>query len=768
MNDKIIQIGKILNLSSTKSRDNTITSLVESILYSYNESLGLIEILDFIKDIFNIEPFETEVSDAIQTAIESGDIISSQGKFSLCDDKYIEIQKKDSLAKSVESERIARFQVLVNKYPSIKEEEVPYLWKIFNEYIYECFYHYGENAVNYFRPLNTSLGEENLAEENSFKNTLNRILSKRLKDIFKIIVITFSKEITHKDIEYLESLSKKTIAFHSLGLPKELHTEITDLGIIDWTIFVDTNFLFSILKLHKHPENNACEALLSLVEKAGLKINFKFTPFTLAELKHKKIDFENTIPKLTLSKSHVNALLKSDKLDSFSEAYYESLLNDSESTLHPSEVIEVAERTLTKIKDIALYNSKFERLTDDYLKNEVQEYEIYISIINQARREKNIERDIFKPYKQIYHDVFLREAILYLQSLKSDKSPESISEVNYIGITLDKLLIKYDRYKLSKSGSPFLIPNFYTPSFLLSKLYRLLPVQTDDYKRAFITAIATFSFSESLEKSKSVQRFVNYFRSQGLDDEKLLLSFITDDFFLNKFFDEETDQDSFFESEVNNKFKSLQSQVDLINHTLEVEKAKSVSSQEEKKRKQYKIEEQESLITEYKEKEKVLTSSLKRLNQKKEGNDFNTNQLNLLGVIEENIKDKEISSLKEEIIKKENEINNQKRKIERDLFINKQLSKWRLMDWIFLIIYLIVAFIINIYYLNQNNFDLKASLLMILSDYKSNPIISVFMTIFVAIFNIYIFRSLYDKYKNHSNIKSYIEKIDIPDSMKPF
>jgi len=121
---------------------------------------------------------------------------------------------------------------------------------------------------------------------------------------------------------------------------------------------------------------------------------------------------------------------------------------------------------------------------------------------------------------------------------------QTFSEIKYLGVTLDKLLIAFDKFELGKRRR--VIPNFYTPSFLLDRIRKFAPIQTDNYKRAFITAISSFNFyDKSVKKSKDAQKFVNYYRSKGLNDEKILLSFLTDDLFLDSFFREETNEDDF-------------------------------------------------------------------------------------------------------------------------------------------------------------------------------------------------------------------------------
>ncbi|SEJ41838.1 hypothetical protein SAMN04487995_4595 [Dyadobacter koreensis] len=634
--------------------------MIDSILYSYGEPLSLSSIVSLIQDIFKINPNHHELTEAINFQLKESQLFSSDGKISLTAEKYLDLQALDIKSKEEQQSRFGRFKQIANPELQI-DSKINKLWIVFNEYILDTFYQYGESAVNHFRLYNI---DSDIRETNSYKNALEK-LSQDERILFKEVVLKFTNSLSSQDIEYLDSLANKTVSFHSLGLPNDLHLEVIDKEIFNWVIFVDTNFLFSILNLHKHPENQAAHELIKLVNLSKLRIDFRYTPFTLKELKGQKSEFSNNIPKEKFTKSQISAMLRSGKLDSFSEAYYKNLLNNSEATLHPTEVIDYSEKTL-QVSNITKFNSDFAKISEEYLEKCIGEYQHYINIINDAYQQRNSIKSIYKSEKQLHHDVFLREAILYLQAA-TKTNPENLSQKKYLGLTLDKLLIKYDKYELSKQSHDYVLPNFYLPSFLLKKLYQILPIETQDHKKAFVTAIATFTFFESSEKSKEVQKFVAYYRNMGLEDEDTLLSFITDEFFLNGFFRENIYQADFIESELNRRLKSTQQE----NNQLKSEKFQIERSERAEEDEIARFQEE---IDHLKNIEKVYSASLKKVQVKREEEQRTSkNDLNIFDQIK---RDDEVKRLEDEVLRlKKNE--DKIIKLRREEFINKKMRKWR-------------------------------------------------------------------------------------------
>ena len=135
-------------------------------------------------------------------------------------------------------------------------------------------------------------------------------------------------------------------------------------------------------------------------------------------------------------------------------------------------------------------------------------------------------------------------------------------------------------------------------------------------------------------------------------------------------------------------------------------------------------------------------------------------------VFDKVVKEKEdadgrVMELKAELLKEQNKV----REIKRDAWIKKQIYKWRRNSWIeFAIVTIIflfgIAYILHISAWNlttaSNNFK----------HLESNVIVSGLVSIAMFIFSAVTINTLKGKYRNHSNIQSFINRLKVPDEYK--
>ena len=133
-------------------------------------------------------------------------------------------------------------------------------------------------------------------------------------------------------------------------------------------------------------------------------------------------------------------------------------------------------------------------------------------------------------------------------------------------------------------------------------------------------------------------------------------------------------------------------------------------------------------------------------------------------IIEE--KDREISKLKKEKIDTENK----KREEMLNVYINKKIKSWRRKSWILAgicFIVFILLCIICVALVCDGDFDkINTEIDVFFQNKVISIITSIIISIFIAIINYFVIRSLYDKYHNHSNINNYKGSIVIPDEYK--
>lgn len=561
-NDKEhIRILSTLSLAATDTRKDTLTSIIISSIHQNKVERKILK--DQITSQFDFEPYPSELEEVLSELIDSGIIKEGNGLLELSPEEELNQKKLETDLQEKEKQRFQNFKKFITDELGEQLDiiEIKLLWATFVEYLYNNFYEFGEEAVYKLHPHYKY--EETINKDHDFFNLASKKLkSEKLYKIFKVVVEKFPEFASNGDLDFLFDLAQKTICFSSLGLDPDKSSDEINNSIINWTLYLDTNILYSLLNLHSHPENEACIALVELINqnKGKLNITLRYSELSKKELLRKKDDFRFLDESLT--NNAINGILKSDDLDDFTRKYYQSLLKDRSSTLHPSKVIELSPATLLSKYNIDIGRNKIrlEQIGESYLNLKIQEYRRFIDNKNTFRLEFNRSkgsnfREIYRSDRQIEHDITLRELIIHQRESKIGKSSQkSINSLKCLGSTIDSLLIEFDSKETKEKGEDT-FPVFFKPSYLLNKLVRVLPIKTTNYKKAFIKAITTKGFNKDPQKSNDILKIVSYLRKQGIDDETLIYELISKELFLENYNKNGKSQDfneaKFIESELN-------------------------------------------------------------------------------------------------------------------------------------------------------------------------------------------------------------------------
>ena len=449
------KIWTTLSLSASDTREDTIKSIIRTTLKESKDPVSLNELKDNIDIVYEITLYDIEFNSIIKNLLENGEIIiDSKSLYLLSDEEKLKLIEVEAKIRSNEVIRFQNFKAFINDKSKtiITETDIYLLWEALKDYFYGCFYQYGEKALEYLHPQTTKPETFNLNGE-VYSNALKKLGKQELNNIFKIAVDSFTDYATKEDLDFIDEIGQKTLAFASLGLSPEQASDDLDKELIDWTLFLDTNFIFSILGLHSNSENEASKELVKLIilNKDIIKIQFRYSELTLKELRHKKDDFKNLDASLT--DSAIRAILKSEELDEFARKYYYDLLNNRNETIHPSKIIDLAEITLPKEGIFISRNQKqIDSLDESFINERIIEYQRYINDINDRRMVfSRLHHIFFRPYyrndSQVVHDVTLRELILSSRKVFKKDEIKTFNDVKYFGLTLDELLIKFDSYK---------------------------------------------------------------------------------------------------------------------------------------------------------------------------------------------------------------------------------------------------------------------------------------------------------------------------------
>ncbi len=769
----VTKILTTLSLSASETREDSIKSIIRTTLLESKDPISISELKENIDIIYDISLYDTEFDTIFKTLLDGNEIVQNiKSQYSLVDD---EKEKLISLGAKLRTSEIIRFQNFKNfineKSQSIlKDDDIKLLWDTLKDYFYGCFFLYGINAIEFLHPKNVRQESANLNYREVFNDAIIKLKNPNLTEIFKIAVDLFPDYATKEDLDFIDDIGQKTLSFASLGLSPEQASQDLDKELIDWTLYLDTNFLFSILNLHANVENEASKELIKLIvlNKDIIKIQFRYSELTLKELRHKKIDFINLDE--TLTDSAIRAILKSDELDEFAKKYYSDLLFNRAETIHPTKIIDLAEITLPKAGILISRNKKqIDSLGDNYINEKIVEYKRYIDCINETRLEfSKKNHTFFRPHfrsdSQINHDIVLRELILNSRRSFNKDEIKTFNEVKYFGLTLDGLLLKYDNQKIN-SQEITNYPTFFRPSFLLNRLVKLLPIKTPDYKKAFIKAVSSRGFHKDTQKSNDIIKVASYLKKHGIDNESVLLNLISEKLFMENFHQENSKQEfnseQFFESELNTILAQKENEVRVTKEELEKLTEQTRFEKEDKERLKTQNEQKETDVI-------LLNSAINQLQKQIKTLEYRTTTTIISPTL--NFETAEIQrKLDATILKllnksKENiALKNEQRKIPRAKYIYRKIFWWRFRSFIW-ILFLPVMFLSTYLILNElsifpNNPDGKN-----LDTFLANPVLKgilLLLTIYQAIF-IPIFVSKFYQ----TNKSKFIEHLIIPENLR--
>lgn len=274
-------------------------------------------------------------------------------------------------------------------------------------------------------------------------------------------------------------------------------------------VFVDTNFLFSLLELHENPSNAAARELLDLISqlKSNPKVKLFIVPRTIEEAKTSIASAKNRLSGIPAGVNFTQAAL-SVGISGMAERFLsERLRRDGKVTAEDwfdpylSDFVAIARE-----KGVEFFN---ESLDSYAIRQDVIDDILYVQDIEKRRDESRR-----KSYQVVSHDMILWHFV-------SDQRPSYIESPidsrDWI-LTVDYRLIGFDEYKQKKSGSK--IPLCLHPTSLIQFLQFWVP-RTKEFEEAMLGSLRLpFLFQEfDVEAERTSLRILKGLgRFEGRDD----------------------------------------------------------------------------------------------------------------------------------------------------------------------------------------------------------------------------------------------------------
>jgi hypothetical protein len=321
----------------------------------------------------------------------------------------------------------------------------------------------------------------NIDQSVKFQNYLNNYYPKHKDEIREVVtsffdpkIKVFRKFILRKINAYF-CLEAGNLSSNSL---KKL-TKLTKKNI-NFTLFIDTNFLFSILSLHDNPANEAAVSLKNLIDKIGNKINAKLyiLPPTVKEASNVLSYQVEKLNRIRFTENVINGS-KDSNLSGFAKKFIEDA-KKSKKNISPKQYFDPYLNSLVasvRSRGVELYNKNLDSYsTDEGVIDDLNDRLNY----EEARYGQNA-----KSYEQLLHD-------LTLWHFCKDQRPEIVEspiDANYWIVTVDFRFLGFDKYKRKKAGED-LNQICIHPASLIQMLQFWEP-RSEEFEEAIINNIRT-------------------------------------------------------------------------------------------------------------------------------------------------------------------------------------------------------------------------------------------------------------------------------------
>lgn len=480
-----------------------------------------------MKNNFCIDIDSNKVLDQIKILLEINSLILiNQDQYKISEEKLHTIESDIRNGEEADKELKEKFLTVLLKYKCKVDPEA--IWLNLNKYLlYPLIRKMGAKIYEIISGNTLNL-EERLDfveflkgypedERNNIKNTIIDFFNPQEFGVRKFIL----RQLNAYFFIEAANLKRETIK----TLMKVLSSKP------NFYIFVDTNFLFSLLGFHDNPSNEIAVSLSKLVEKIKNEVSIKLyiLPITLEEARHKISSWCYSLKNIVPHSNLVKAALQQGGLGAVAQKFlYDS--GQSEKLINAEDYFKPYLTDLISIikqKGIELYN---ENLNGYSTRQDV----VDDIIVTQEHRKNNFPEKANR-YEAIAHDMILWHWVKDKRGLII----ESPLDAKYWIITIDFLFIGFDTWKNKKSMDNLSI--CLHPANFFQMLQFWIP-RTDEFEEAILGAFrlpfifqefdansekATIRIVESLSrfqdiKDLSVKTISNILTNQALRQKMLV------------------------------------------------------------------------------------------------------------------------------------------------------------------------------------------------------------------------------------------------------
>lgn len=486
------QLSHIKALSHDQKFDAVIQNLI---IYSLvlNPNIPIItdsDVQGCIKELFGITIRLHIVQSNIDKLLDSKEILRDREKrLSPSIATKSNVQKRILEATKLE-ERVKTRWISELEY-ELASQSGEEIWNCLKAYLYKVFEQHGVQTLNLLNPSMQPSNEEQINLTMILDEVISEGNYQLPKEALSNAINTFILDADEERVNYLSSLVDAT--FTSFALTADADTvNFLNSRLSNISLFLDTNFIFGILDLHKNNEDGAAKEIMAELRKNRLPLSLTYHPETLAEFKRAFESKALLLKSTKWSRTTSRLALEVDGLSALEELYHKQNLDQE---VDPHLFLDKYEHVDLILRDIGLIEHIPGAISDIEHAEIEEDIEAYQNFYESLPHRKG------KSYASFKHDIV---ALREVRSLNSKKTKFLDSKA--IFISSDYVLSKFERTHLKKSWEMGFVVS---PSVFL-QLIR--PFIENDYKsnKRFVDTfsipeIRSFEIDYTTTRSKALQ-----------------------------------------------------------------------------------------------------------------------------------------------------------------------------------------------------------------------------------------------------------------------
>ena len=486
--------------------DKTIQRFIISTIWLADNISNTDKINEALKNDFNLHVELVVIEKEINKLIGQGVVIRiDKSNFKLTEKSLAEFEKELKEFESLENDSEKGFHALIGSYcPTLDKADC---WQSFIDKLLIPLVH--ELGAKTYELISGQTAT--IEQSTKFQNYLLTFPTE-VRDGIRGVIIDF---FNPKNRTYRNFILRKINAYFCLeagNLSEESLQRLTSITKknINFILYLDTNFLFSILGLHENPSNEAAVSLKTLIDKIENKINVKLyvLPPTIREAGKVLSYHVDLLEEIRFTKNMVEASRKFN-FSGFAKKFFNEVQRTNKYISAKEYFDPYIKNLVTAIRPhgVELFNKDLDKYSTDQ--------RVIDDLTDRLKYEERIFKDKAKNYEQLLHDIIL----WYFNKDQRPAVVESpIDAKNWI-VTVDFRFLGFDSFKRKQSDNN-LTQICIHPASLIQMLQFWTP-RTEEFEEAIISNIRTPFLSNefNLESEKiTIKILETLSRFEDLED----------------------------------------------------------------------------------------------------------------------------------------------------------------------------------------------------------------------------------------------------------